>query len=1804
MACRLINSPMTKQEVPSKTWEDIYNLTKSEEEADKLYEQLLTPEFINWFGDWINNPGGENVSKVVNEHGEPLVVYHGSPSLLDFDTFNKSNSGIFATSNKKVAESYQGKIYSDPFEESISEYNGHVKPLFFSIKNMQLIDDDTWNIIMGSIDLTDGNYVNIDGFKIEDSVFFVKEPNQIKSVFNKGEFNSNIDNIYLSNYDKVDKIIKGFNLTYKKVNSITEGFTTSNNRPTTTLIDNINKWLNNKPEFSNIRAVLNKTYNLIQFKDLNTGRIFVQSENTESSKASAETLSKIRDFMKQIGVDEKQVNSIVVNGTKLNANAVAKPLEALIEVVDGKESVSLPEEAIHISVEILEQTNATLFNQLLNNISKYNIYSNVLNTYKDIPEYQLKDGKPNIRKIKKEAIAKLLAETVIENIEGTTEKPELLAQSQTWWEKIITWFKQLFSKASNPFQTVAKSIIEGTFEGTAENLRNAETFYQVQEDKYNTLRQEPTIRKSTNEYERNGVEVKNNVSDIAGNFYKEIFKHKEITLSENKKALEQKKAEVNIKGHQDIYNILNRYIGDDGVLLNTPADKTDVSQLSPKTDKFYTALEDSISEKLKTYEAGTKFLVAQNLYDPKGDKAGTVDLIAILPNGKVDVLNWQFINVDPTYYKDIPWYHQKAFNMEMGEYKKILKSFYGITEFNQTRTIPINTVYNFRDKKFSIKTLRIGNVDATLEKSDILVPVATEDESTGNEELDKVISKLRSLYSKLQDTKVVEGRKDIKKEQLNKLFTTIRQIHVKRNFNPLFNYIGILDKEAENLLKKYNEEYKLADPIAPSQDELGKFFRSLIDIRDKFVPFSDMDISLDELFKDDPESLTKLAKASQRVRVIQSNLDKLLKESGDKFLGQRFDVLGLALAEKDYKGVSALFRRISQGGTAATTSLYKISEPVLNAISVQQRQALYEFQELTDKYKEWAESRGLQPKNMFDILFHKDKNGRFDNSLIRRTQKEFNIEFNEATDKKDTKWFKNNVDLDAFAKEAEIRKQVELKAAEEGVFDSDPEVDKKERDKKIKEINNRYDISTSKSGGWGNYLMRHYPLEKWYSKEYNEIRKYKPVLDLYEYILKINDTASRLGIIDPKVKNTFLPFVEKYGIKEKLIFGGDLKIGQRFANSITSRDDDFEYGYRDPLTGELRHDIYARYNTDYYSELKKDKEGNTYRDYSNISTDIFKTIQLFHEEVIKYRSLREITDMVEALANLEKIKDSILTGESGRVIKENGIIQTKESNENNYQFLMSNIMDRIYGIKVDQSQSNISLGTVGKTWDNVGKKVNKVVGKDILPTNLEGRKVPLAKLVDALNGWFQSKILTLNAGIIIPNIVGGKMQKWIDAGTYYSKSDLGKAEAKVASVAFKSANEQSLIGLIKTLYPFVDDRNRDRIIKVTASKLANTNFIHDILMKPYQYGSMLVELPHIIAMLENAIIIDGRIVNVNKYLSNKYNNRYSLGEAQRKEIEKQIDAEKKQLLETNGLVNKTKIIDNKLQIEGISLTDPSLLEYRSVVVNLARNFLGAIDPNDRSQANRNIVWKSALVFKNWMVPLLEKRVGGLRYAAGTDQWEQGRYQTLGMMWSWNLYKAAKRMNSLIKMNDEGVAFMKETLEKRKEDYKNKTGQELTITEAEFADLFKNNLKNSILDTMFFLLLATMVIGMSAWAAEDDDMDPETKGYWNFSKRMANKLMDEMAFYYNPLKFTEIFNGSIFPGLGVTKDIVNFASSMAKEAYGLSINDDEMTEAAHPLKYALKFSTIANNLAYYSAVASPEFAKSMGIHITSQSRSTQ
>ena len=124
---------------------------------------VRTPSFLAWFGDWMNDPG--NASKVVDENGEPKVVYHGTDSTdsygYPFTEFEWGNSyhdkGAWFSDRMEVAWSYGGEYgqnhleWSEDDDAFINTGEGDIYAVFLNIRNPLVVDAEgrNWNDVYG-----------------------------------------------------------------------------------------------------------------------------------------------------------------------------------------------------------------------------------------------------------------------------------------------------------------------------------------------------------------------------------------------------------------------------------------------------------------------------------------------------------------------------------------------------------------------------------------------------------------------------------------------------------------------------------------------------------------------------------------------------------------------------------------------------------------------------------------------------------------------------------------------------------------------------------------------------------------------------------------------------------------------------------------------------------------------------------------------------------------------------------------------------------------------------------------------------------------------------------------------------------------------------------------------------------------------------------------------------------------------------------------------------------------------------------------------------------------------------------------------------------------------------------------------------------------------------------------------------------------------------------------------------------------------------------------------------------------------
>jgi hypothetical protein len=92
----------------------------------KQYKLVRTPEFKAWFGDWENDP--KNSSKIVDENGEPKMVYHGTNEKFTIFSLEKVGSNV-------DYGMWGSGFYFSPVKSFSQGYGSNLLKVFLNIRN-------------------------------------------------------------------------------------------------------------------------------------------------------------------------------------------------------------------------------------------------------------------------------------------------------------------------------------------------------------------------------------------------------------------------------------------------------------------------------------------------------------------------------------------------------------------------------------------------------------------------------------------------------------------------------------------------------------------------------------------------------------------------------------------------------------------------------------------------------------------------------------------------------------------------------------------------------------------------------------------------------------------------------------------------------------------------------------------------------------------------------------------------------------------------------------------------------------------------------------------------------------------------------------------------------------------------------------------------------------------------------------------------------------------------------------------------------------------------------------------------------------------------------------------------------------------------------------------------------------------------------------------------------------------------------------------------------------------------------------
>ena len=1313
------------------------------------------------------------------------------------------------------------------------------------------------------------------------------------------------------------------------------------------------------------------------------------------------------------------------------------------------------------------------------------------------------------------------------------------------------------------------------------------------------------------------------VTDRVKRYYKDRFG--DTAFSKEEKAFNEFKRTLGVKYHGYFEEIHDRFFNKDGTRKVNPEPRPDIrdqvdTEVYSKLEKYYTALIESRSK------GGKNILVFSEVrvYDPREQEAGTIDLLIVDEDGTGNIFDWKFMSVAEG-QKDVQWYKQEAYNIQLRRYRDMLLANYGVKKIGMNRAVPILFQIKPLDKRVegskpTLTGINVGSVDTTKIEDLRLVPISEKTESTGFESLDKFIAQLNSVLDKISSRKATsDEQREFKRERLNIVREAIRVAQGTMNIKPVIDVMLVMMKEGENLINDYNVIYKNANAqsneftnkqLSDFSSELRDFvaisevFGRIGENIGKLIYSKDMDTTnmseeeisgRKELLRDVEEKAKEIIQSRQEVFDIAGKF-------ADKYMGIRNLVSGLLNPEAVVKGLGSFFRTVSEIPLRSVQILYKLTE---NAKSRASADAKIEVDQLM-KIREKLAARGGNLRELVKKIYRKDDKGNFVNKLIYKYSTEFRdgVRDNALEENRSKQWLKDNIDVAAYYKEANtlLEKRVDQ-------INKDYANNEELRDRLILQERQKWDITRADFNGWSNYIIMRHPLPKWLSEEYKELQKDQDLLDLYNFITDINDKAADTGYLTNQGVSTFLPWVRK-SMAESLAWDFSLSTVMNFGKKLSLRADDVGRGKIDSLTNELENAIPKYYTTD-FTRLPGGEV-----DTSEVSEDLFANMVLYIGHMNNYKYLSEVEGQIELIKTIETFKEHLETASNGNVVISNGVVNPQSGNEENAriydQFMRATLYDQKYPL--DDTDVSLSTGPMQFVKKTINKTAKHFGGKEVFEISDEPGSISLVKSMETMNRYFQLKALGLEFVSGAVNWFGTNVQLAAQSGNYFTRGEvLGKQYKLLGNNLNK--NEQDLfVSLVDTFMPLREDPNYENFKKAGMTQLTKQDF-GDILMFFMRSPEQFTEKAVFMTLLDNIMVQDGRFENIRNVVRMKYaDQRKGASAFELREIDKQIENDVNQLKKEKSIGSTVKMEDGKLVIPGFDLNNRDEIQRLTKLTReISTNATGGINSANTNRAQMNIWFKSAMVFKSWIPGLAFTRFDHLRKISddfsvrinedGTTEGERydiGRLRLFAYVLGTTITQQSNNILNIINLNDKGLIELDKMFEKFGEEYFQRTGESLNMTREEFIDLIRTNLRNQLSE--FTLTLSLMGLALSmGMLAPDDDEDKATKNLFRYSQRVVDKFVSELTFFINPVEFQGILEGNLIPAIGVVTDATRFVDHFTRQVTGFDISDptksfEDVQKNAQPIKNLAKMFPVSKSLVNYLAMFDEEFAKEYDITI--------
>ena len=1166
------------------------------------------------------------------------------------------------------------------------------------------------------------------------------------------------------------------------------------------------------------------------------------------------------------------------------------------------------------------------------------------------------------------------------------------------------------------------------------------------------------------------------------------------------------------------------------------------------------------------------------LDDPRRKITGTVDIMAIYSDSKVDILDNKFmkarfrqsINGDEvTYIQDYEVHSikRKAAELQIGEYKKMVMS-YGVNydQFEWLRVIPyyINFRYNRATKT---ETNEVESIESISSNTDLNY-VITNRELTQNNEMNTVLQEIYKKKESLEEEfkksysmgtayhNKIRTELDILDKAIDEIVLHHGLTHITRYIYNISEYVNknIENMDLEQLSKLANSLRFSTDLLRIAQTSVSTISKEVkqiaVDIDGNIINVSEEEEKIKKKADDGAPSKDALP-FDKQLSFVGVNKQKFSKAMTDNFhhIGLATSKASAALhmiEEKLYEKFGEDNSRIqdivaNNGGFLQQLDPFsQIDNPIFESASKLINEAnariekhsialVEEVVKVKEKIAKYAKSKGISVSSVYASIYNKETG-----QLQRQFSKDFETAKRKADKDDDVKWMKAYYKLkEGAVKKYEAEKKKVIKDYEASYGKGTPEFESA-----FKYWESRNDLT--QDSAWKVKYTRYEYLElknpeAHYSDFYKSLDS--TVKELYDYHIskysEFNDMIPEYvysGFVAnvKKEADEILNLVSQFNLKgaakaASLMWKNTFRL--RYHSKLEMQDSNSLENFQIPLM--------------YYDSFEywDDKMGEFRAGYTKgsggleKSEDLLYNLILFGRSVFYKHEMENIKDNLVALEVLLRKQKTYKTDMFGNIVqKQVGIPEVETGNE---------------ALKRD-FEKLVLMHAAGKG----------ITTKDTL-TYVPGLgNISKNKVLSSLYGATRFVALAGHYIVATSGFLNGFSSTYIESA---KKKAFSAADWKKAILDGVQLARKGQLDAVNEYWRIEKENSAKRdglqVKGFWRRNLLNTNSIG---FGVFQF----MEEP-----------------NANR-INRAMMRNYGIDPKNPKRVDRLefLPAGTKSLWDIQKITTDEKK-GSSVTYEG--LTDEAFADFRRKVRSYVQAIKGTSPSEDRNVASSNIYLKALMLFRTWIYPTAMNRYGSFRYDPGRQDFVVGRHNVLfGELAGTFLYKKGPAMvrltNVLIRTVGIGIraipfgignSLVGDSVDMElskihydrflKKNPNHEEGLDKGISLAQFHKIREQEIEAVLAEIRMVVTLKLLMVAMSV-KGDDDKEFYKKNAFTNIAFQIIKPYRLEMLFYYSLKDFRQIINNPV-PATVFLSNVASFIGNSVDNVRDFVFGQNELTE---------------------------------------------